>query len=185
MFQSMGAMAINSCFVATFAVGCAAAPHLSTPASAGAASAMFAAEEPPPISAPPSRLDEALSIDRSHDGLFRLNATVEGTKLRLIVDTGASVSVLTVPDAKRLEDKSVRLSTRRRLQTVNGIVNVESRRAFNVLIMGRKIESFDYMVAGGGLRESLIGQDTLSQLGPIILTAEQLSLQGPAAIPST
>src|SRR6266540_3747379 len=76
--------------------------------------AMAAQSEPPPSSASNSR---SVTLSRGNGGHFWTEARVDGRRLELVVDTGASTIALRVSDAARLgihpsaRDYSVKVST--------------------------------------------------------------------------
>lgn len=120
------------------------------------------------------------AVIRSSDGLFRIIVNIGDDDLQMIVDTGAAVSVLTPTDAERIRHRSVPLISNRKLETVNGTIDVKWYRIRQVRIKGQILENFDYAVAGSALSQSIVGQDALKRLGPVTLTPEWMTF---AAVP--
>ena len=115
------------------------------------------------------------AVVRSPDGLFRIAVNVGGDDLQMIVDTGASVSVLTSTDAERIRHRSLPLISNRKIETVNGTIDVKWYRIRQVRIMGQMLENFDYAVAGNALSQSIVGEDALNQLGPVTITPQWMT----------
>lgn len=60
------------------------------------------AEESPDISTSDSETDDALQIDRSPDGHFYAEVSINGTPVNVLIDTGATAVALTRDDARRV-----------------------------------------------------------------------------------
>ncbi len=61
-----------------------------------------------------------LVISRSNDGHFYINAVVNGTRIKFMIDTGASDVALTISDAKMLGFDLSKLNYTRTYSTANG-----------------------------------------------------------------
>ena len=64
----------------------------------------------------------AIRLRAQRDGHYYIDAMVEGRKIRFLVDTGASIVVLSPDDANRLGIKLTPANFSRRMRTANGIV---------------------------------------------------------------
>lgn len=64
-----------------------------------------------------------LVIRRGSDGHFRLDAEANGVPLQFLVDTGASSTVLTIEDAKRVGIDTGALEFNQPVKTANGLTN--------------------------------------------------------------
>lgn len=107
----------------------------------------------------------AAYISREDDGHYWTRASVDGTSVEFLVDTGASIVALTWRDALRLRLKPKELDFKWPIRTANGEtfgahVTIEAIRIGNV-----KIENVDAMVMQEGLMESsLLGMSFLGEL---------------------
>ncbi|MBO9714525.1 retropepsin-like aspartic protease [Sphingomonas sp.] len=112
-------------------------------------------------------------IVRSSDGLFYLDAKVNGEIVRFVVDTGASVVVLTGDDANRLglDDK---LGAEDRMRTAGGSAPMRWSKLDTIEAAGRQLSRIDVAVAGAELKVSLLGQNVLSQLGTVSFKGDKL-----------
>lgn len=123
-----------------------------------------------PFPAPSGRL-----IARASDGLFYVDASVNGQPLRFIVDTGASIIVLTESDARRvglaLNDGHYNAS----IETVGGNTDMAMTTLKHVRIAGKEVRQLRAAVVRNGLGVSLLGLNALSQLGSVTIQGDRLS----------
>lgn len=115
-----------------------------------------------------------VTVMRSSDGLFYVDARVDGRKLRLLVDTGASMAVLTRADARRLGLRA--RPGGGRIETVGGRVDMATAKLDAIEIGGHRFDALTAAVVGEGLSVSLIGQDLLSRFGSIRIDGDRLVL---------
>jgi len=102
---------------------------------AASPSAMAAAQEP----APAASNSRTVTLSRSSDGHFRTEARVDGRRLELIVDTGASQIALRASDAARLGIHPTPRDYNVRVSTANGITRA-------ALIQLQRVEVDDIVV---------------------------------------
>jgi len=102
---------------------------------AASPSAMAAAQEP----APAASNSRTVTLSRSSDGHFRTEARVDGRRLELIVDTGASQIALRASDAARLSIHPTPRDYNVRVSTANGITRA-------ALIQLQRVEVEDIVV---------------------------------------
>ena len=102
---------------------------------AASPSAMAAAQEP----APAASNSRTVTLSRSGDGHFRTEARVDGRRLELIVDTGASQIALRASDAARLGIHPTPRDYNVRVSTANGITRA-------ALIQLQRVEVEDIVV---------------------------------------
>jgi aspartyl protease family protein len=102
---------------------------------AASPSAMAAAREP----APAASNSRTVTLSRSSDGHFRTEARVDGRRLELIVDTGASQIALRASDAARLGIHPTPRDYNVRVSTANGITRA-------ALIQLQRVEVEDIVV---------------------------------------
>jgi aspartyl protease family protein len=113
---------------------------------------------------------------RSGDGLFYAMVELNGQPVRLMIDTGATKSVLSLADARRIGD--VRLSDRSvgTMRTLGGNRRYRSADVGTVAIGSQTVDDVKFAVVSSDAPVSLIGQDVLRKLGPITLDGERMIL---------
>ena len=115
-------------------------------------------------------------IIRSPDGLFRATVTIEGRTIPMIVDTGATKSVLSSHVAKRL-NLTIDPRSGGSLATINGTTRYRLAAVDTLRIGQRSLHDMTFIVAEGPTRVSLLGQDALQRLGPIRIDAGRLTFE--------
>lgn len=105
------------------------------------------------------------------DGLYYLDADfADGKRARFLIDTGASVTVLTGADARRLGVKPTEGTTGgARLRTAGGMTIARSATIARMDIAGRQLRNIRVAIIDNGLPVSLLGQNALVELGTITL----------------
>jgi aspartyl protease family protein len=119
---------------------------------------------------------QAIRLNRQADGHFYVDSLVNGKPIKFMVDTGATLTVLTMSDAQALgfdfdaEDKSITL------KSAAGEVSAKLVKLRNINI-GKK-EGWDIRAAivPEGLTISLLGQNYL-QLRKITIDGDQMVLR--------
>ena len=131
-----------------------------------------ATQAPPPL---PSAF--AVVTSRTTDGLYHLDGTGAGGTVDFIVDTGASVSVLTAADAHRLSATRLRGGGPSSLQTAGGRAVMTWWRIPAIEVAGQRLGSVDVAVVDAGMNRSLLGQDMLARLGDIVIADDRLTIR--------
>ncbi|TPG16484.1 TIGR02281 family clan AA aspartic protease [Sphingomonas koreensis] len=116
-----------------------------------------------------------IDIVRSHDGLFYVDGRVNGVPVRFLIDTGATMMVLTARDAARVGSRGGGKGTST-MQTAGGRSTISWRRLDRVAIGGRVIHHVDAVVPEGAMQVSLLGQSMLSRLGPLTLDNDHMTI---------
>ena len=118
-----------------------------------------------------------LTVARSFDGHFNIEANVDGTNIRFLVDTGATGTVLSERDAVRAGIAVDALAFNRPVQTANGLAFEAQTR------VGRlEIGPFALRNVGVGilrdnqLQTSLLGMNVLSRFASLKLEGDRLIL---------
>jgi len=113
-------------------------------------------------------------ITRSFDGHYYVTARVNGTPIRFMIDTGASMVALSAEDAERA---NVPLSDRvSHARGVGGTVEVTPVRIDSIAIGGLTATG----VRGAVIEEldvSLLGQTFLSQLNGVEISGDRMTLR--------
>lgn len=119
---------------------------------------------------------QAIWVQRAQDGQFWLLGEVNGTEIRFLVDTGASVVVLTMEDAERAGIIVRPADFTGFAQTANGTIAVAPVR-IATLRVGRITElDVPGLVNGGELGASLLGMSFLSRLSGFEVRGDRLYL---------
>lgn len=143
------------------------------PLLAGGASAIAVAARP--AAEPRPAAPEGLRAAPDEDGLFRLACRRAGQSVAMVVDTGATMTVLTAADARAL-DIPVDQGLEGRLHTANGVAAIRYVHVDGLVIGGRRIGPADVAVAGQGLPHSLLGIDVIGKLGRLTIEDGQLEI---------
>lgn len=129
----------------------------------------------PPVRRPgPTAAFLAVKAD---DGLFRLTATRGGRAVGLVVDTGATQTILTGSDARRL-GVSMDGGEEIELLTANGVATMRRVEVGGLTVAGRRLPPLQVAVASTGLAQSLLGQDALARMGRITIKRDRLEVLG-------
>lgn len=117
----------------------------------------------------------ANAIYAGPDGLFYLDATHSGgQRLRFLVDTGASVTVLTGRDARLIGLTAAASAGGPKLRTAGGARSARFGTIDRMSVAGRELRNIEAAVIDDGLPVSLLGQNALAELGTITLGKGQM-----------
>ena len=108
--------------------------------------------------------DGAVSFRARAGGHFVVEAEVDGTRVRFLVDTGASDVVLSPADAKRLGFAPDSLSFTKRYRTANGIVLGAPVPLGRIRIGPISVSDVAASVNGAPMTRSLLGMSFLDRL---------------------
>ena len=129
--------------------------------------AVAAPDRPAPGAGAASRLD---------DGLFHLTGRTADGSARFVVDTGASVTVLTAADAARLGAVPLEAGPEATLRTAGGLTAMTWQRLPALRIADQDIAPMDVAVVADDIGRSLLGNDALAQLGTIVIADDRLKI---------
>ena len=118
-----------------------------------------------------------LEITAGAHGHFVLEAEIDGTPVRFLVDTGASDVVLSPRDAERLGFKLESLSFSKSYRTANGTVRGAPVRLARVRVGPIVLEDVHASVNGAEMQRSLLGMSFLSRLGGYEVRGDRLILR--------
>lgn len=108
--------------------------------------------------------ETAISFRAGANGHFRIEALVDGTPIRFLVDTGASDVVLSSRDARRLGYDIEALSFTRTYTTANGIVRGAPVRLGEVVVGPIRVRDVRASITEGSMPISLLGLSFLERL---------------------
>lgn len=117
--------------------------------------------------------DARLTVERDRDGLFYVDAKVNEQPIRFLFDTGASRTVLTAADAKRV---GLNHSRRRggTLTTASGTITTKKAHIAQLEVASHMIEDSEALIVDNALPVSLLGQDVLARMGSVTVTGDTL-----------
>ena len=102
---------------------------------------------------------------------------IDGKPVRFLVDTGASVTVLTEQDAALVAANLDAETGESSLSTVGGQASARQGQLDGLVIAGRKLPPIRVAVLSTGINVSLLGQNALSKLGPITFDKDVMTLR--------
>ncbi|GAA4529246.1 TIGR02281 family clan AA aspartic protease [Chelativorans composti] len=123
--------------------------------------------------------DDRISVmlDRSSNGHFEARIEVNDTLVRTLVDTGASLTVLTYEDARRAGIKVRELSFTTPVMTANGRASAARTTVRSLKLGGIERKNVPVMVAERGrLEQSLLGMQFLGSLSSFEMRGSRLIL---------
>ena len=115
-------------------------------------------------------------FQRASDGHFHVEAEVDGTIIRFMVDTGASDVVLTQSDAQRLGFDTAALDYTQVYSTANGTVYGAPIRLSSMTVGTIRIDDVRASVNSGEMDGSLMGMSFLSRLSGFVVEGDRLIL---------
>lgn len=115
-------------------------------------------------------------VPRSPNGHYYIQAQLNDAPVRFVLDTGASMIVLTKVDAERSGIDLDSLSYFSRAMTANGEVRTAPVRLDNVTLGGFTDKNVTALVNEGEMIESLMGMDYLQRWGKIEISDGVLTL---------
>jgi aspartyl protease family protein len=117
------------------------------------------------------------ALMKASDGHFWAEGDVNGTRVRFLVDTGATAVALTPQDAERLGIDLTRLSYGYTVVTAGGRARAASVKLASVSVAGAKLADVDALVIEKGLDASLLGMSYLGRLSSFQATRQALFLR--------
>ena len=141
------------------------------------------AATPAPIHAPAHApaLGGPAQVLRAADGHYWANALIDGRNgpraVRVMVDTGAGVVVLTPDDAHRLGLRLKPADFSSTVITASGPVRAAPVALRSVAVAGARVEEVEAMVVERGLPHSLLGMSYLGRLSSFSATPAEITLR--------
>lgn len=119
---------------------------------------------------------EAL-LSRSRDSHFYADADIDGTTIRVMVDSGASVVALTRADAEAIGIDVDRLPVAGMAQTAGGQVPMRVTMLDSIDIDGVEVRRVQAAVIDADMGVSLLGQSYLSRLSTVNVEGDTMTLR--------
>ena len=113
-------------------------------------------------------------VEKQRDGHFHATVVINGAPIDTLVDTGATLTVLTPQDATRAGFDMDRLHFSGQARTANGIVATAPIRLDRVALGPFEERNVRAAVNGGNLDKSLLGMEFLNRFGRLEITRDQL-----------
>ncbi len=116
------------------------------------------------------------TIKKAADGHFYSTAIINGKKIRLLVDTGATKTLLSLEDAKRLDFKVSELAFSNPIQTANGISYSATYRVDEFEWFGKQFENMEIQITDANLVRSLLGMDVINRSRALVISGDLLNI---------
>lgn len=116
-------------------------------------------------------------VTRGADGHYWAEALIDGRAVRVMVDTGASVVILTAEDAARLGVRLEESDFGSTVQTASGLVGAAPVTLDHVAVAGARVDHVHALVVRDGLPHSLLGMSYLGRLSRFEATPTGLTLR--------
>lgn len=117
------------------------------------------------------------ALERGEDGHWRAEARVNGRKVEVLVDTGATLVALTPDDARAAGVDVKKLRFTERVRTASGSVRAATVTLERVQIGNVRVRDVEAMVIERGLPVSLLGMSFLSRLEQFDVRGQTLRLR--------
>jgi aspartyl protease family protein len=121
-----------------------------------------------------------LVIERADDGFFYMPATINGSSVRFLIDTGASMVILPRPVA---DEAGITGTSRATATTVGGPQSVDLASIRSLKAAGITLRDVPVAIQHSGMSIPLLGMDTLADIGRIEIDGNLLTVH-PASAPS-
>lgn len=131
----------------------------------------------PVLSTPDLQLpaDPRRTIERSADGLFYVEARLNGVPVRFAVDTGANVTILCAADARRA-GLTEKLTYDETILTGGGHVSTARTKVANLSVMSVDFADVPIVIGREPFPISILGHDLLRRMGPILIDGDKMTL---------
>lgn len=126
-----------------------------------------------PVTARPVRGGrKPIVIHSRDDGLYYVDATVNGATVHFLIDTGSNMVVLSPQDAARA---GVAAGSPGALNTAAGQTSSAMGRIDSIVVAGRELHDVGTAIPASDLGVSLLGQNVLSELGEVRINRSTLT----------
>lgn len=116
-------------------------------------------------------------VRRSADGMFYVTAQINGKPIRFLVDTGASMVILSSRDAQAAGVAAGAIDYTDSVNTVAGEARVARVSIDALKIAGRRIDNVEAAIVEDGVGVSLLGHNALAQFDSLSIEGDQLTLR--------
>ena len=130
-----------------------------------------------PVAVSTPATGHAAQVLKAADGHYWADAAIDGRAVRVMVDTGASVVVLTRADAARLGVDLAPADFSATVTTASGPVRAAPVQLKTVAVAGARVDRVEALVVDQGLPHSLLGMSYLGRLSAFTATPTGLTLR--------
>lgn len=123
------------------------------------------------------RTDRSVTVFRARDGHFYVTAWVDGARMNLLVDTGATTTVLRRSDATKAGLYPDRLTYNVRVHTGNGVVMAARTTIAKLEIGDAKFANVPVLVSRSPSNISVLGMSALGRFNSYEVTGDRLKLK--------
>ncbi len=116
-------------------------------------------------------------IGRAGDSHFYADANVDGTRLRMMVDSGASIVALTRHDAEAIGIDVDRLPIAGSASTAGGVVPMRPVMLDSIDVDGVEVRHVQAAVIDADIPASLLGQSYLSKLSSVTVEGDTMTMR--------
>lgn len=116
-------------------------------------------------------------LDRSRDSHFYADTEVDGTNIRMLVDSGASIVALTRRDAEAIGIDVDHLPVSGTARTAGGDVPMRTVMLDSVEVEGIEVRGVQAAVVDAEMGVSLLGQSFLSKLDAVNVEGDTMTLR--------
>jgi len=124
-----------------------------------------------------SLVADDVTLRRSFDGHFYSDVEVDGTPVRFVVDTGATIVILTRDDARKIGLDPDALEYSGRARTANGEVRMAPVTLEQMTLSGVTMTNVRAAVNGGRLDTSLLGMSFLRRFDGVEMRDNRMVLR--------
>jgi aspartyl protease family protein len=124
----------------------------------------------------PPKTADGSEVLRAADGLFYVTAIVNGAPVRFLLDTGASMVVLTPEDARRAGVAPEQEHFTASAETANGRTSMARVMLDEIIVGDKHVAQVGAAVVQDNLKVSLLGQSWLSRLKAVTITGDRMVL---------
>lgn len=118
-----------------------------------------------------------VKIRRASDSHFYVETEVQGARIRMMVDSGASLIALTRRDAEAIGIDVDRLPVGGTARTAGGEVPMRITMLDSVMVDGIEVRNVEAAVVDADMGISLLGQSFLAKLGAVNVEGDMMTLR--------
>lgn len=158
-------------------VASVAAAHVVVRLDDRGGTAMAAVASAPVEVTPSATMAQPAQVPKAADGHYWAEASVNGQRVKFLVDTGATAVALSPADALRLGFETSDLSFNYKVQTASGEARAAKVSLDTVSVAGARVDDVEAFVIEKGLETSLLGMTYLGRLDRFEATKTALILR--------
>lgn len=143
-------------------------------AQVGRANAVLAVA--PSEKTPKIHFEQSHRVQRAPDGMFYVTARINGQPIRFLVDTGASIVILSSDDARAAGIAKDAIVYADSVDTVAGKARVARTSIEELEIAGRRVDGLEAAVVENGVGVSLLGHNALARFDALSIEGDELIL---------